>query len=287
MIAVPRGRIVGIAIALLLLAVATYQAGRVLRAERAIINDAGGGGMSLPLDDSFIYLQYARAIAEGHPFVYTPGNAPSTGSTSLWYPLLLVPPHWFGASPSFAIAWVFGLGILAYFLVALLAGKLGAALGGWPGGVLATVLTVSSPHLLWGALSGMEIGLYAALLLATTLAYVREREEAQQATEKRIVRRCPPATPWPSVAPASPACSRVPRARLLCRRTVLSSLAISGTSGSSGLGSLSNEQMDRSTLLMVSAGDPARTHTRPPRLPRLRPHQRHVHAGRGCVRGGG
>lgn len=179
MIAVPRGRIVGIAIALLLLAVATYQAGRVLSAERAIINNAGGGGMSLPLDDSFIYLQYARAIAEGRPFVYTPGNAPSTGSTSLWYPLLLVPPHWFGASPSFAIAWVFGLGILAYFLVALLAGKLGAALGGWPGGVLATVLTVSSPHLLWGALSGMEIGLYAVLLLATTLAYVREREEAR------------------------------------------------------------------------------------------------------------
>ena len=103
-IALPRARVASIAIALLLLAVAAFQAGRVLRAERSIVDAAGGGGMSLPLDDSFIYLQYAKAIAEGHPFVYTPGNAPTTGSTSLLYPLLLVPPHWFGASPSFAIA---------------------------------------------------------------------------------------------------------------------------------------------------------------------------------------
>lgn len=172
-------RAVAIAIAFLLLGITAYQAGRVLRAERAIIDAAGGGGMSLPLDDSFIYLQYARAIAEGHPFVYTPGNAPTTGSTSLWYPLLLVPPHLFGASPEFVIAWVFGLGVLSYFLIALLAGKLGATLGGWPGGAFATALVLASPHLLWGALSGMEIGLYGALLLATTLAYVRERGDAR------------------------------------------------------------------------------------------------------------
>ena len=178
MTALSRNRAVAIAIALLLLAVTAYQAGRALRTERMIIEAAGGGGMSLPLDDSFIYLQYARAIAQGHPFVYTPGNAPTTGSTSLWYPLLLVPPHWFGASPEFAIAWVFGLGVLSYFLMALLAGKLGTALGGWPGGVVATGLVLASPHLLWGALSGMEIGLYAVLLLATAIAYVREREEA-------------------------------------------------------------------------------------------------------------
>jgi hypothetical protein len=55
----------------------SYQIGRLLRAERLIT----GGELSLPLDDSFIYLQYARAIAEGHPFVYTPGNAPTNGTT--------------------------------------------------------------------------------------------------------------------------------------------------------------------------------------------------------------
>src|SRR5689334_8450630 len=38
-------------------------------------------------------------------------------------------------------------------------------------------------------------------------------------------------------------------------RSVLSSFAISGTSGSSGLGSEKREQMERRTLLMVRAGD--------------------------------
>ncbi len=73
----------------------SYQVGRLLRAERLIT----GGELSLPLDDSFIYLQYARAIAQGHPFVYTAGNAPTTGATSLFWPLLLLPPHWTPLGP--------------------------------------------------------------------------------------------------------------------------------------------------------------------------------------------
>lgn len=37
--------------------------------------------------------------------------------------------------------------------------------------------------------------------------------------------------------------------------STLNNCAASGTSGSSGLGSVSNEQMERSTLEIVSAGD--------------------------------
>lgn len=45
------------------------------------------------------------------------------------------------------------------------------------------------------------------------------------------------------------------RAVLSCRAlSVLSNWAISGTNGSSGLGSVNKEQMESSTLLMVSAG---------------------------------
>jgi hypothetical protein len=176
--ALPRRVPLSLAIVLLLLGAVAFQAGRVIRTERAIIDSSGGGGgISLPLDDSFIYLQYARAIAQGHPFVYTPGNAPTTGSTSLWYPLLLVPPHLVGASPSVAIAWSFGLGILFYFLTALLACRLAATLGGWPAGLVAAVFVLASPHVLWGSLSGMEIGLYTTILLGAVSAYVREREE--------------------------------------------------------------------------------------------------------------
>jgi hypothetical protein len=172
-------RLLHLLLVLGLLGVTAFQAGRVLRAEREIVNAAGGGGMALPLDDSFIYLQYGRAIAEGHPFVYSAGNDATTGATSLWYPLLLVPPHLFGAGPSFAIAWVFGLGVLGYFLLAILGWRLASALGGWPAGLLACALLLASPHVLWGALSGMEIVFYAAVLLAATHAYLRERVDAR------------------------------------------------------------------------------------------------------------
>src|SRR2546428_9763963 len=94
----------------------SYQIGRLLRAERIIT----GGELSLPLDDSFIYLQYAPAIAQGHPFVYTPGNAPTTGATSLLWPFLLLPPHLTPLGPTFAIAWSLALGAVALLSSALL-----------------------------------------------------------------------------------------------------------------------------------------------------------------------
>ena len=170
-----RARWTRIALVLLVIGVAAFHAGRMLRAERSIT----GGEISLPLDDSFIYLQYARAIAEGHPFVYTPGNAPTTGATSLWYPLLLVPPHLLRLPPLWCIAWTLALGLLGYVWSALLTARLGRRLGGFGGGALALVLFLSSPVLLWGYLSGMELPLFGTALLGTTIAYLRERRDAR------------------------------------------------------------------------------------------------------------
>ncbi len=135
--------------------------------------------MALPLDDSFIYMQYSRAIAEGHPFVYTPGNDPTTGSTSLWYPLLLLPPHLLRLAPEICIAWVLALGAAFYAASTLLVGRLGNRLGGPAGGIISAGLFLASPHLLWGYFSGMEIALYGTVLLATVDAYLRERAEAR------------------------------------------------------------------------------------------------------------
>lgn len=149
-----------------------YQIGRLLRVERLIT----GGALSLPLDDSFIYLQYARAIAEGHPFVYTAGNAPTTGATSLLWPFLLAPPHLLRLGPSIAIAWALALGAVGLVLSAFLMRRLGERLAGAWGGVLAVALFLGTPYLLWGYMSGMEIPLYATVLLATLLLYLDERE---------------------------------------------------------------------------------------------------------------
>jgi hypothetical protein len=163
-------------IAVILLAgIVSFQVGRMLAEERAVT----GGELSLPLDDSFIYLQYARGIAEGHPFVYTTGNAPTTGATSLLYPLLLVPPHVLRLGEDAAIGWSLALGAAGYLLSALLMLRLGRLLGGPVGAGLSVALFLLVPHLLWGYMSGMEIALYGTVLLATLHAYLRERREGR------------------------------------------------------------------------------------------------------------
>jgi hypothetical protein len=154
--------------------VTAFQTARVFRTELEIT----GGGISLPLDDSFIYLQYSRAIAEGHPFVYTRGNEPTSGATSLGYPILLLPPHLLRLSPDLCVGWALALGIVFFVASALLMARLGNRLGGSVGGALALTLFLASPHLLWGYLSGMEIPLYGTVLLASVSAYLDERRSA-------------------------------------------------------------------------------------------------------------
>lgn len=51
------------------------------------------GGLAAPLDDAYIYFQYARRLSEGHPFEYSPGDGYSSGATSVAYPFLLAAAH--------------------------------------------------------------------------------------------------------------------------------------------------------------------------------------------------
>jgi len=162
-------------LAILVVLVAGFHAGRLLSTEQRIT----GGGICLPLDDSFIYLQYAKAIAEGHPFVYTSGNAPTSGATSLLYPFLLLPPHLLRVPASGCIAWALALGLAGYVLSAFLMAQIGRRLGGVVGGALSLLLFLMSPQLLWGYMSGMEIPLYGTVLLGSLHVYLRERETAR------------------------------------------------------------------------------------------------------------
>ncbi len=50
-----------------------------------------------PTSDTLLYCQSARQIAEGQPFRFTPGEAPSTGCTSHLYPFILAIPYLLGA----------------------------------------------------------------------------------------------------------------------------------------------------------------------------------------------
>jgi hypothetical protein len=128
---------------------------------------AGTVGAAFPLDDSWIHLHFARNLAEGHGFVYNPGD-PVAGSTApLWTLLLAGAFAVLGSDP----VWAKALGALAALATALATRRLALA---WSGdsalGLVAGLLTALAGPMLWGALSGMEVALAALLVTGGVLA---------------------------------------------------------------------------------------------------------------------
>lgn len=148
--------------------------------------DTTGGLPALPLDDSFIHMQYARAFAELHPFSYTRGAERAAGMTSLVWPLSLAPFWALGLRGTALIwvTWLFGfvaLGMLAHETAraarrivspenALASGAMVLAFGGY----------------VWFAASGMEVVPLAVWLMRTAR---RAAEFAEADPEQRNRRR--------------------------------------------------------------------------------------------------
>ncbi|MDB4944908.1 MAG: hypothetical protein JWP97_4442 [Labilithrix sp.] len=133
---------------------------------RAIHAKLGHPGAAL--DDAYIHFQYARAIAEGHPFRFQAGEPISTGATSFAWPAVLAIPYALGLRGE-SIMWAawalsyLALGALAYEtyrLTAPLASK-GAALG-------AAAMVLAFGGFAWGAASGMEVVPFAWVLAHAT-----------------------------------------------------------------------------------------------------------------------
>jgi hypothetical protein len=138
---------------------------------------ATGGRPALPLDDSFIYFQYARQVADGAPFVYQNGDAPTTGATSLpWMFLLsLAALLGFGGKSMILPAMLLGGALLVLAVDG--AGRTQRVLaprkpgserpGDLPllGLPLAGALVALCGPLHWGAWSGMEIALFTAAIV--------------------------------------------------------------------------------------------------------------------------
>ena len=131
-----------------------------------------GGRLALPLDDSFIYFQYARQAAQGHFLEYNTGAEPTAGATSLLYTLLLVPGFWLGLDGMGIALYALALGAvwlgLSAWLLLLLGRRLGGSFSGWVG---ALMFLLCGP-LLWGYYSGMAIGLFAFAILLTLYLYL-------------------------------------------------------------------------------------------------------------------
>lgn len=115
--------------------------------------------------DLYVVCQYARAMAEGHPFQYNAGEPPSTGATSLLHTAWLALGHAVGARGEWLIAFAIATGLALYMGAVVLAFRVGRRLGGEREGVLAGALVALGGPVVWGFLYGSDIALFMFLSL--------------------------------------------------------------------------------------------------------------------------
>ncbi|HVO43956.1 MAG TPA: hypothetical protein VMT34_15105 [Aggregatilineales bacterium] len=137
------------------------------------------GANGFPLDDSWIHQTYARNLASLGYFTYAPPYAPSAGSTSPLYTLLLAIGH--GLHLPY-LAWTYGLGALALALLGIIGAHLAERL--YPEleergvGLITGLALVMAWHLVWAASSGMETVLFSLFsLLVIALIWVEKEAE--------------------------------------------------------------------------------------------------------------
>jgi hypothetical protein len=130
------------------------------------------GTWGFPLDDSWIHLHFARNLAEGAGFAYNPGR-PVAGSTApLWTLLLAAGALTAGAT----VAMTKAIGTTCGLAAGLLTRRAAVAWGAPPKVALAAALAlVWTGPIVWGALSGMEVTLGAALVAGALAAHAGGR----------------------------------------------------------------------------------------------------------------
>ncbi len=140
---------------------------------------ASDGLPLMPVDDAYIHFQYAKQAGLGQPFVYNPGEGPTSGATSLLYPFVLAAgwrAGWQGLALGYWAVLIGGVALAACGLLARRIVRFGGAEEGLAEAVGASVVMCGA--LVWHAVSGMETVLMCALTLAVFDAFVRERRLA-------------------------------------------------------------------------------------------------------------
>jgi hypothetical protein len=132
------------------------------------------GHLSAPLDDTFIFFQYARQNAQGDFFRYNTGDLPSTGATSFLYLWIVTLGYLVGFTDIYLVLFSYALGIIFLFFTALGLYLLGKGLWGPGVGAGASLSLVFYGPLLWGFFAGMDLGLFVAVLIYTAYFYHRE-----------------------------------------------------------------------------------------------------------------
>ncbi len=137
---------------------------------------AGRGEILLPLDDVYIHFQYARQLANGQPYVYNPGQPPTSGATSFLYPYVLAIGYTLGFQGLNLGLWAMLIGALALLGSVWLVYWLAREFNGpdWLA-VLVSLIFGLTGAVQWHFMSGMETGLMMLFTLATLYAVVTDR----------------------------------------------------------------------------------------------------------------
>jgi len=123
-----------------------------------------GRNPAVPQPDTLLFCQSARQIAEGMPYVFTPGDRPSTGSTSHLYPFVLAVLYKAGATGDALLTAGFVLNALFYLVFLANWGLIVGRLASSPRAkAAACVLLVLNGHAAYGALSQSDVGLFMAV----------------------------------------------------------------------------------------------------------------------------
>jgi hypothetical protein len=126
---------------------------------------ATDGHFVAQVPDLYVVAQYAKAMAEGHPFQYNPGEAPTTGATSFLHTAILAAGHAAGARGEGLVAFAVFLGLGLYLASIVLACRVARRLAGEREGSLAGALVALGGPVVWGFLYGSDIALFLFLSL--------------------------------------------------------------------------------------------------------------------------
>jgi hypothetical protein len=136
---------------------------------------ARSAGSGLPLDDSFIHLQFARSLAHGDGLAFRAGRLVPGSTAPLWTAVLSV----LFALPGPLLLWLKVLGTALYAAGAVATWALARELDCGPAlAAAAALLFLLTDAMVWSALSGMEVGLFVALSVGATVVHLRERRAA-------------------------------------------------------------------------------------------------------------
>ena len=138
---------------------------------------SAAGALGFSSDDAWIHFRFAQNLISGNGFSYNVGQ-PVAGSTApLWTLVCTVflgvfrDPVWAGKLAGF-VFWV----LLLWGVFRLVMDLTGSKLAAWGG----ALLTLLHQRVVWGALSGLEVMLYSALVIWALVLHFRSTDDPQR-----------------------------------------------------------------------------------------------------------